>query len=372
MDRDRGSGWQVVREAGPVVHLGDTLMLTRREDVLAALRQPELFSSRKAFDQLGCPLPLIPITLDPPDHTRYRKLLQPYFSPHALADMTPSLREQAEELVAQLAPRGRCDAVADLALPYPSQVFLTMFGFPLADRDRLIGWKDAVLPLATQPNPDPADLAVALELFGYLTNAVAERRADPGDDLLSKLLTSESPLSDQDAIGLCFLFVMAGLDTVTSSLGSAMWKLATRPDLRRRLREDPERIGGFIEEILQLEAPVPAVPRVTASDVTVGGVEIPAETLVWLCIGAANREERDRTVPQDVQFSGDTPLHWAFGSGPHRCLGSHLARLEMRLVLTAWLARVPDFELAPGSDPRIRYPATTFAFDSVPLVYPAG
>jgi hypothetical protein len=368
MSRDRGRGWQVIRDAGPVVRMGETIMLTRRQDVLTALREPALFSSRKAFDQLGCPLPLVPISFDPPDHTRYRRVLQPYFSPRALATMMPSLRAQAQDLVADLAARGGCDAVADLALPYPSQVFLTMFGFPLADRDQLIAWKNAVLVLMAQPNPDPADLAVALELFSYLASAVADRRANPGEDLLSQLLTGDEALSDQEAIGLCFLFVLAGLDTVTSSLGSAMWKLATRPDLRRQLREVPERIGEFIEEILRLEGPVPSVPRVTTADVTIGDVEIPADTLVWLCIGASNRE--DCALPPDIELDNGTPLHWAFGSGPHRCLGSHLARLELRLILTAWLAKVPEFELAPGTEPHIPFPATTFAFESVPLVYP--
>lgn len=371
MDTDRRRGWEAIRDAGPVVRVGEITMVTRRADVLEALRHPELFSSRQAFDQLGSPLPLVPVAIDPPDHTRYRKILQPYFSPRALAAMLPSLRRQAEELVDGLVVRGGCDAVTELAVPYPSQVFLTMFGFPLADRDRLIGWKDASLRLANQGEPDGDDLAAAFELFGYVTAAVAEHRAHPGDDMLSMLLTGDDPLTDQDAVGLCFLFVLAGLDTVTSALGFAMWTLATRLDLRATLREDPERIGEFIEELLRLEGPVPGVPRVTTQDATIGDVDVPAGTLLWLSLGATNREEHDQPLPDAVQLDGVPRRHWAFGSGPHRCLGSHLARMELRLVLTAWLARIPEFELAPGADPRIPFPATTFSFESLPLVWPS-
>jgi len=363
MATDRTRGWEMIRAAGPVVRIGDLIMLTRREDVLAALRQPQLFSSRKAFDQMGAPLPLVPISYDPPEHTRYRTILQPHFSPRALAAMRPSLHRQAEELVDNLAGRGGCDAITDVAVPYPSQVFLTMFGLPPDDRDKLIGWKDAVLALATQPDPDPDHLVAALELFAYASHAVAHRRARPADDLLSRLLTAPEPLKDSEAVALCFVFVLAGLDTVTSSLGFALWKLATRPDLRHRLRAEPERIGQFIEDLLRVESTAQCLPRVTTRDVTIGGVGIPADTLVWLGIGAANRE----AAPPDVELDDETRRHWAFGSGPHRCLGSHLARLELRLVLGAWLETIPDFELVPGVEPRIQFPSINAGFDSLPL-----
>jgi cytochrome P450 len=367
---DRGRGWATIREAGPVVRVGDQVLLTRAADVLHALRHPEEFSSKQAFDQAGCPLPMIPISLDPPNHTRYRKLLQPFFSPRALAAMVPDLRRQAEGLVARLATAGSCDAVAEIAVPYPSQVFLTMFGLPLADRDMLIGWKDCVMAAATTPNPEPAAMTGALELFTYIAAAIHEKRANPAGDLLSQLLTGEDALSDEDAVGLCFTFVLAGLDTVTSALGFALWKLATRPDLRATLRARPDRMGEFVEELLRLEDPVPTIPRVTTRALEVGGVPLPAGTLVWVALGGINREETDQALPGDVLLDGVARRHWAFGSGPHRCLGSHLARMELQLVLNAWLAAVPEFTLAPGADPRIPFPAATYQFTAMPLVYP--
>jgi cytochrome P450 len=190
MAADRGVGWKELRDAGPVVFMDDWFYLTRREDVLAALRDPGLFSSKKAFDMLGSPLPLVPISFDPPEHTRFRKILQPFFSPHTLSAMLPALQQQAVEIVDAVAAKGECDVMADIAVPYPSQVFLTLFGLPLRDRDRLIAWKDAVIALADRPTLDGVDLTPALELFGYLTEAITERRQNPGRDILSQVLTT--------------------------------------------------------------------------------------------------------------------------------------------------------------------------------------
>jgi cytochrome P450 len=211
MAADRGAGWQTLRAAGRVVSVDGICYLTHRDDVLAALRDPELFSSKKAFDVLGSPLPLVPISFDPPDHTRFRKILQPFFSPHTLKEMLPSLQKQAIEIVEQVADRGECEVVADVAIPYPSQVFLTLFGLPLEDRDKLIAWKTAVIAISEAPSLEDADLTPALELVAYLTEAINDRRANPGPDILSQLLSGEEPLDDAEAMGLSFLFVLAGL-----------------------------------------------------------------------------------------------------------------------------------------------------------------
>lgn len=151
--------------------------------------------------------------------------------------------------------------MADLATPYPSQVFLTLFGLPQRDRERLIGWKDAIIELSI-PNAagETPDLTPALELFAYLTEAVAEHRRNPGDDVLSQVLAGDDGLTDDEALGMAFFFVLAGLDTVTSAIGAAMLELARRPELRTRLREQPEQIGVFVEEVVRLESSAPVVP----------------------------------------------------------------------------------------------------------------
>ncbi len=365
---DRGTGWAALREAGPVVLSDGWYALTRRADVLAALRNPSVFSSKKAFEVVGSPLPLVPAAFDPPEHTRFRRILQPFFSPHALAAVLPSIQAQAIDIIDSIAQRGECEVMAELATPYPSQVFLTLFGLPLQDRERLIRWKDAVIELSI-PNAagEAPDLTPALELFSYLTEAVAEHRQDPGDDVLSQVLVGEEALTDDEALGMAFFFVLAGLDTVTSAIGAAMLELARRGDLRARLCENPDQISVFVEEIVRLESSAPVVPRVTTEDVTVAGITLPAGSRVRLCLGAINRDGSDATSGDDLVMDGKVHKHWGFGGGPHRCVGSHLARMEMNVVVTEWLSRIPHFELAPGYRPEITWPSPTNTLPQLPL-----
>jgi cytochrome P450 len=367
MAADRANGWKVLRDAGPVVLVDGIIYLTHRDDVLNALRNAELFSSKKAFDILGSPLPLIPLALDPPEHTRFRKILQPFFSPHTLGEMLPSLQKQAIEIIKRVAAKGECEAVADVAIPYPSQVFLTLFGLPLEDRDRLIAWKDAVIAISEAPSLEDADLTPALELLTYVTEAINAHRANPGPDILSQLLTGEEPLDDAEAMGLSFLFVLAGLDTVTAAMSAALLDLARKPELRATLRNDPGQTGVFVEEIVRLEPPAPFLPRVTTAEVTIGDITLPPDTQVRLCIGAINRDDSDEISTNDVVIDGKVHRHWGFGGGPHRCLGSHLARMELTLIVDEWLCRIPDFSVEPGFEPEVVFPANTFSLGRLPL-----
>lgn len=368
MSFDRGTGWAILREAGPVVLSDGWYALTRRSDVLAALRNPNVFSSKKAFEVVGSPLPLIPAALDPPEHTRIRRILHPFFSPHALAAILPSIQNQAIDIIDTIAERGEVEVMADLATPYPSQVFLTLFGLPLQDRERLINWKDAIIELSI-PNSagESPDLTPALELFTYLTEAVADHRQNPGDDVLSGALSGEDALTDDEALGMAFFFVLAGLDTVTSAIGAAMLELARRPDVRTRLLGDPHEISVFVEEIVRLESSAPVVPRVTTEEVTVAGITLPAGSRVRLCLGAINRDGSDAISGDDLVMDGKLHKHWGFGGGPHRCVGSHLARMELNVVIAEWLRRIPDFELPHGYRPEITWPSPTCTLPRLPL-----
>jgi cytochrome P450 len=367
MAADRGAGWKALRDAGRVVLVDGWFYISHREDVLAALRNPGLFSSKKAFDVLGSPLPLVPIAFDPPDHTRFRKILQPFFSPHTLSQMLPSLQEQAIDIIDRAIAKGTCEVVADIAIPYPSQVFLTLFGLPLEDRDRLIAWKDSVIALADSPTLEGVDLTPALELFAYLTEAINERRANPGPDILSQVLTGDDALDDAEAIGLSYLFVLAGLDTVTASMTAALLELARNPALTTLLREDPDQMSVFVEEIVRLEPPAPMLPRVTTAEVTIGDITLPPDTQVRLCVAAINRDDSDAISSNEVVMDGKVHRHWGFGGGPHRCLGSHLARMELTLIVEEWLRRVPSFAVEAGYEPEIIFPANTFGLARLPL-----
>ena len=367
MSRDRGAGWATLRDLGPVLFGEGWFYLTRREDVLAALRDPAVFSSRIAYDDMISPVPLVPLGFDPPEHTRYRRILHQYFSPQTLGALLPTLQARAIDIIDRIAGRDECEVMADLATPYPSQVFLTLFGLPLEDRERLIGWKDAIIAFSLTTDPESVDLTPAVELFTYLTEAVRIQREQPRDGILADLLHGDEPLTDTEAVGLSLVFVLAGLDTVTSAIGATMLELVRRPALRRALRETPDGIAAFVEEMIRLEPSAPIVGRVTTQPVTIGGVTLPAGSEVRLCLGAINRDGSDAQSGDDFVLDGKLHKHWGFGGGPHRCLGAHLARMEIRLVVSEWLSRITEFELAPGFTPEITWPSATCTLPELPI-----
>ncbi len=365
MAEDRGVGWKTLRDAGPVVFMNGHYYLTRREDVLAALRNPKVFSSRLALQPPGLPLPVVPLAFDPPEHTRYRKILQPYFSPQGLSKSRPVLQRHAAEMIGALAERGECEVMADFARLYPFQVFLDLYGLPLEDRDRLIDWKDSVI--GDKPYLSPEDMEKGQALFAYLTDVIQQRRKNPGDDMLSQVMTGEGDFTDLELLGMSHLLILAGLDTVTAAIGFSLFELARRPELRDALRGNPRQIRVFIEEIVRLEPSAPVAPRVTTEIVTVGGMTLPPGTPVRLCMAAVNRDGSDAMSTDDLFLDGKVHRHWGFGGGPHRCLGSHLARIELTIIVAEWLKQIPDFELPADYAPDIKFPSKTFALKALPL-----
>jgi cytochrome P450 len=357
MTLDRGAGWKMLRDAGPVVFMNGAYYLTRREDVLAALCSPNLFSAHLALQPPGSPVPVLPSAFDPPEHTRYRKLLQPYFSPGALLKSRPVMDRHAADIISGLAPREECDVMADLARFYPFGVFMELYGLPGEDRDRLIAWKDA----AVDGKPE------GHELLSYFARTIVERRRNPGPDMLSHIMTGPGALTDLELLGLSHLIVLSGLDTVAAAIGFSLLELARRPQLRRELRENPKQIRAFIEEIVRLEPAAPMAARVTTDFAEVGGMTLPPGTPVRLCTAAINRDGGDEISTDELVMDGKVHRHWGFGGGPHRCIGSHLARIQLTAVLTEWLEQIPDFELPHDYVPEVRFPSTYFALTRLPL-----
>jgi cytochrome P450 len=364
MAADRGVGWKVLRDAGPVVFMNGHYYVTRREDVLAALRNPTVFSST-VLQPPGSPLPVVPLAFDPPQHTRYRKILQPFFSPHALSKSRPVLERHANEMIAVLASRGECEAMADFARRYPFQVFMDLYGLPMEDLDQVIAWKDAVV--ADKPFLTPADLEQGHQLLAYLHEAIQRRRESPGTDMLSQVMNSDGNFSDLELLGMSHLLILAGLDTVTAAIGFSLFELARRPELRAMLRESPRQIRVFIEEIVRLEPSAPVAPRITTEYVSVGGMTLPPGTSVRLCMAAVNRDGSDAMSTDELVMDGKVHRHWGFGGGPHRCLGSHLARIELTVIVAEWLRQIPDFDVPEGYSPEIKFPSKTFALKELPL-----
>ena len=364
MAADRGVGWKLLRDAGPVVFMNGHYYITRREDVLAALRNPKVFSST-ILQPPGHPLPVLPLAFDPPQHTRYRKVLQPFFSPQGLSTSRPVLERHAAEMIAALAAQGKCEVMADFARLYPFQVFMDLYGLPLEDRDRLIGWKDAVV--GDKPYLTPADLEQGQHLLAYLFDVIQQRRQNPGTDMLSRVMASDGDFSDLELLGMSHLLILAGLDTVTAAIGFCLLELARRPELRELLRGDPRQIRVFIEEIVRLEPSAPVAPRITTEFVEVGGMTLPPGTSVRLCMAAVNRDDSDATSVNELVMDGKVHRHWGFGGGPHRCLGSHLGRIELTVIVGEWLRQIPDFDVPADYVPEINFPSKSFALKELPL-----
>ncbi len=373
MADDRTLGWKAVRDPGPVHQAGDgTWYLTSPEAVEFAHRHPEVFASGPAFAALGSPVPLVPLAIDPPDHIRYRRILDPMLAPRVINAMEDELRAQVGALIDEFAGRGHCDVVADLGRLYPTQVFLTLFGLPLDDRDRFIGWAETIIEAAgssaAEPTPEALDAAIAL--FTYLEECVAQKQASPGPDMLSRILGLEGDeaWTHEEVLGLCFLFTLAGLDTVTAEIGFAMYHLAADAELRARIVASPALIPAFVEEVVRLEPPAPLTPRVTTADIEVCGVTIPAGSLCQLALAAVNRDPARGGDSIDIDDADRA--HVGFGGGIHRCLGSHLARRELRLVIEEFHRRIPEYEIAPGAQPSVVWPCGTLHLERLPLVFP--
>jgi cytochrome P450 len=342
--------------------LSDQPVIARYEDVVYALRHPEIFSSEMELQMgLGTERPMIPQQIDPPAQTRYRKLLDPHFSRRKMEALAEPIRAHANQLIDAFIDAGECEFDEAFAIPLPCTAFLHLLGLPPSDLSLFLELKDGIIrPQKARPglpfDQMPAARAEAgKRIYDYFRSTLDDRERRPREDLLTSLLSAEiegERLSRNDILDICFLLLLAGLDTVTATLGCNMAYLAANPDQRRRILADPALIPGAVEELLRWETPVTAVPRVVKRDVTLSGVEIREGDLVTLLIGAANVDAERFDDPTRVDFDRARNIHTAFGAGPHRCLGSHLARMELRVAMEEWHRRIPDYAVKPGETPR--------------------
>lgn len=376
MALDRSAGWRYFSARGDVYEVDGLWYLTSYEAVRFAQQHPEIFSSAEAYVSLGSPVPLIPLTIDPPNHTRYRRVLDPMLAPRVISQLEDDLRQQVGALIDSFVGRGWCDVVGDIARLYPTQVIMTLFGLPLEDRDRFIEWVETLVETSGSKvgQPTPAQAKAGLQLFLYLQDYVARKRANPSNDMLSRVLglTGEDAWTDEEVLGLCFLFTIAGLDTVTAAIGFVMLHLARDRDLRHRVIAAPDLVGPLIEEVLRLELPAPTTARVTKSEVEVCGVTIPARARVLLVLATANRDPKHWANADEIDLAQADRGHLSFGGGIHRCLGSHLARRELRLVVEEFHRRIPDYGIAEDVQPRIVWPSGTLHLERLPLVFTPG
>jgi cytochrome P450 len=379
MAHDRRAGAAYFGDAGPVFQdANGVYYVTTSEGEQYVLQNPKLFSSAKAYDsyfKVEAIGPTIPNAVDPPAHVRYRRALDPLFSPRVLNPLEDDLRRQAAELVDAFADKGACNVMTDLAELFPTRVFLTLFGLPLSDREKYWDWARTINQNASFSDGVGAEALrhASGELTESLREFIAAKRAAPGEDILSRIITIEGDdaWSDREILGFAFLFTVAGLDTVAASMGFVMHYLATNPDVRRSIIDDPELVSPVIEEIMRLEPVAPMIPRVTTQEVTVSGYRIPADSTVLVCSASANRDVARFPHPDSLDVGRDDAAHFGFGGGIHRCVGSHLARRELRIMVEEFHKRIPDYELAPGAVSTVRWPAGAMSLDEVSLVFPA-
>lgn len=321
---------------------------------------------------LGQKRPLIPLQVDPPDHVKYRRLLDPIFAPRQMAPLEGDITELVNGLIDAFIDRGECELATEFAIPLPSAVFLRMMGMPLSDLQMFLDMKDGII----RPQGSTIDevrefqRAAAARIDDYFQEALRERSIQRRDDLLSRLLDAEvegERLSEDEILGMCFLLLLAGLDTVTDTLECDFAYLACHPEARQAIVADPAIIPSTVEELLRTETPVTTLGRVAASDAELDGCPIAKGTRVGVCLGAANNDERALPDADRVDLTRNPNRHLAFGGGVHRCLGSHLARLELRVALREWHRRIPDYHLAPGAE--LVYSPGLRQIDRVPLVF---
>jgi cytochrome P450/limonene-1,2-epoxide hydrolase len=376
MRYDRTEGLSYLRRPGDVYEAEGKWYLTSTEAVRFAQRNPEIFSSARAYEAVSALITLIPLAIAPPTHAQYRRVLDPMLSPKVIASLEDGLRRQIGEIVDGFLDLGECDMVEDVAKMFPTQALLTLFGFPLEDRLQFFTWVDVLVGGASIDNiteTSPEQLAAATELLGYVHQHLEMKKSEPGDDILSDILslTGDEAWTDAELLSRCFMFILAGLDTVTGAIGFTMWKLADDADLRREMMGDPGKIHLLIEEVLRLELPAPVVPRVTTRQVEVCGVMIPADAPVILALATANRDVAAGTDPDAIDLEHAGRKHLSFGGGIHRCLGSHLARRELQITVEEFHARISDYQLADGYQPQVALPSGALHLEALSLTFTA-
>jgi cytochrome P450 len=328
-------------------------ILSKYDDIQFVLQSHARFSSRQVtvdhatFTSLG---PDIPTHMDPPEHSRYRKLMNPWFRPTVVEAMEADMRATAIRLIEPVLGGHEWDFLNDFAIPFPCAIFLDLMGLPAEDLPMLLSWKDQILRATTAEALAEAFGTVKVDLRNYFQQIYRDRHAqtEPGDDLIGTLISvqvdGERPLDESEFVRSACLMWGAGLDTVTSQLSLAINYLAENLDKRDELTAHPDRIPNAVEELIRYDSLVSEC-RVATEDVQIRGRTIRAGDIVWMLFGSAGRDEDQFADPDVVDFDRTQIRHLGFGGGVHRCLGSHLARAELRIAMEEIHRLVPTYRI---------------------------
>ncbi|WP_083208648.1 cytochrome P450 [Mycobacterium malmoense] len=366
-----------MRSVAPAMRIeGSGVVVTTRAAMTEVFRHPEIYSSQMPAGHFGNARPLIPIEVDPPDQRKFRKILDPLFTPKQLEHLAGPIEVLANDLIDSFIDEPEIDFAQRFSVPFPSQVFLTMFGLPMQDLPKFLAMKDGIIRpfhvLGTSLN-DPRTQELreqsAASIYDYFNEVLDQREAERREDLLSHFLVAEvegERLTREEILDICFLLLIAGLDTVSASLDCFFRYLAEHPDKRAALVADPSISPWVVEELLRWESPVMLVSRVATQDTELGGCPIHAGDKVHPFLGSGNTDESEFPDAEVIRWGRKGNRHIAFGAGIHRCLGSNLARLELRIALRVWHSRIPHYRVKPGTE--LVYTIGVRSVDSFPMV----
>jgi cytochrome P450 PksS len=362
-------------------------LITRYEDVATLFKDDRFVKDkRKAMtaEQLR-KMPWVPpmfrplernmLDLDPPDHTRLRTLVHKAFTPGLVARMRDRIQALADELLAQITPKGECDLIADYALPLPMIIITEILGVPTRDRNKFHKWSKAVVSLSS-PHPTLRVIPNVWMFLRYLRRFFEMRRRDPRDDLTTALITAEEAgdkLSRDELLAMVFLLLIAGHETTINLIGNGMLALLEHPEAMNRLRQDPLLIKSAVEELLRYTSPVlMSTERYAREDVTLHGVTIPRGEMTLGVIGSANRDEAVFPDPDELDITREPNRHLAFGQGIHFCLGAPLARLEGEIAINTLLRRTSGLRLSVAPESlRWRPSMMLRGLESLPISFSA-
>lgn len=343
--------FEALREQAPVARseaYGGMWVVSRYADIYAVAQDTDTFSSGAQGVALpgmyNAAQPLLPIEVDPPNHLKYRQLVNRAFAPAGIDALRPFITTVADSLVDAFIERGECDLAVDFAFQLPTIVIAEMMGVPGHEQRQFRDWTVALLDVT-----DPKGAVAAAKAFqAYCLELVARRRAEPGRDVTTQLVRARvegRPLADAELLGFLVELIAAGHETTTSAIGNALLFLGRHRDVRGRLAADPGSIDPAVEELLRYESPVQVLRRTVTRDVELGGQHLTAGDSLVVLWGSANRDAAEFDEADSFVPDRSPNRHLAFGCGPHRCLGSHLARAEIAIALERVLARLPDYEV---------------------------
>ncbi len=334
----------------------DCYVLSRYDDIYRALRKPQIFSSAQGLtpekdeiSKLGIPPTFI--MMDPPDHTRLRRLITKAFTPDTVKALEPKIRafvvERIEAMKAKAANGETIDLIPEIASPLPTMVVADILGVPPEDREKFDPWSDAITSASADFTLDVEKAIGAVQgLVTYFGGMCQARRADPTDDMITKLTQAEvdgDTLTDWDILGFCFVMIAGGNDTTSNFIGNSTEQLDKHPDQRREMIDNPTCIPNATEELLRIESVVQGLSRTTTQNVEYYGTTIPAGSKVHNLYASGNRDPRHWGDDADeLDIHREIDKHLSFAQGPHFCIGAHVARLMIRIYFEEMGARIGE------------------------------